>query len=109
MQSRLRKTLGRRDRLHDGFNFQSARTATASLFSFVDAAGSLGTNASIHWSHHVGTQFLLSTAFTFSRIRTEVTPSFDKRKKVSGLDDANIGGNEQDLADWDPPSLSFAS
>jgi hypothetical protein len=109
LQSRLQKTLGRRDQVYGGFNFQSTRAATVSLFGFVDATGSLGMNANIHWTHRVSPHLFFFTAYTFSRFRTEVTPNFDDRENVSGPDDANIGGNDQDPADWGPPSLSFTS
>jgi hypothetical protein len=109
MQSRLQKTLGRRDQVYGGFNFQSTRAASVNLFSFVDATGSLGMNANIHWTHRVSPHLFLFTAYTFSRYRTEVTPNFDNRENISGPNNANISGNDQDPADWGPPSLSFTS
>jgi hypothetical protein len=109
MQSRLQKSLGRRDQLYGGLNFQSTRAASVNLFSFVDATGSLGMNANIHWTHRLSPHLFLFTAYTFSRYRTEVTPNFDNRENISGPADANIGGNDQDPADWGPPSLSFLS
>src|SRR5581483_2953746 len=51
----------------------------------------------------------LFTAYTFSRLRTEITPNFANRIDVSGPSGANISGNSQDPADWGPPTLSFSS
>ena len=110
LQSRLNKQLGRRDQLYGGFNFESTRAANVSLFDFVDATGTLGMNANIHWTHRLSPHLFVFSSYTFSRLRTEVTPNFADRVNVSGPNDANIGGNDdQDPADWGPPALSFSS
>lgn len=109
LQSRLDKTLGRKDQLFGGFNFQSTRAGNISLFDFVDSTGTLGINANIHWTHRFNPHFFLFTAYTFSRLRTELTPNFANRIDVSGPSGANISGNSQDPADWGPPTLSFSS
>ncbi len=109
LQSRLDKTLGRKDQLYGGFNFQSTRAANVSLFDFVDATGTLGMNANIHWTHRFSPHLFLFTAYTFSRSRTEVTPNFANRVNISGPNDADITGNDQDPSDWGPPTLSFSN
>lgn len=109
LQSRLMKSLGRRDQLYGGFNFQSTRAASVSLFNFVDATGSLGMNANVHWSHRFSSRLFLFAGYTFSRSRTETTPNFANRVNISGPADANIAGNDQDPGDWGPPSLAFTS
>jgi trimeric autotransporter adhesin len=109
LQSRLMKSLGRRDQLYGGFNFQSTRAANVSLFDFVDAIGSLGMNANAHWTHRFSSHLFLFTGYTFSRLRTEITPNFANRVNISGPADADISGNDQDAADWGPPTLTFSS
>ena len=109
LQSRMDKQLGRRDQLNGGFNFQSTRADNVSLFNFVDATGTLGMNANVHWTHRFSSHLFLFSAYTFSRLRTEVTPNFANRVDVSGPNDANIKGNDKDPADWGPPALSFTS
>ncbi|HEY1649243.1 MAG TPA: carboxypeptidase-like regulatory domain-containing protein [Terracidiphilus sp.] len=109
LQSRLNKQVGRKDQLYGGFNFQSTRAANVSLFDFVDATGTLGMNANVHWTHRVSPHLFLFAAYTFSRVRTEVTPNFANHVNISGPNDANITGNDQDAADWGPPSLNFSS
>jgi hypothetical protein len=109
LQSRLDKTIGRRDQLYGGFDFQSTRADTVNLFGFVDAVGSLGMNANIHWTHRVNPHLFVFTSYTFSRFRTEVTPNFANRENISGPNHANIAGNDQDPADWGPPALDFTS
>jgi hypothetical protein len=109
LQSHFDKSLGRRDQFYGGFNFQSSRAANVSLFHFVDATGALGINANIHWTHRFNAHLFLFSGFTFSRFRTETTPNFANRVNISGPGDANIGGNNQDPANWGPPTLSFSS
>lgn len=110
LQSRVEpKSIGRRDQLYGSFAFQSQRADSVSLFNFVDETGTLGMNASIHWNHRFSTHLFLYSGYTFSRSRTEVTPNFDNRVNVSGPNDANITGNDQDPANWGPPALSFTS
>jgi len=107
LQSRLDKNLGRKDQLYGGFAFESTRSNNLNLFGFVDQSGTLGINGNIHWSHRVKPSLFLFTGYTFSRLRTEVTPNFERRVNVSA--DAGISGNDQDPANWGPPSLSFSS
>ncbi len=107
LQSKLDKTLGKRDQLYGGFNFQSTRASTENLFGFVDQTGTLGVNGNIHWAHRLKARMFLFTGYTFSRLRTEVTPNFEGRMNVSGM--ADISGNDQDAADWGPPALGFSS
>ncbi len=107
LQSKLDKTLGRKDQLYGAFNFQSTRADNVNLFGFVDQTGTLGINGNIHWSHRLKPRIFLFTGYAFSRLRTEVTPNFENRFNVSG--EAGINGNDQNSVDWGPPSLGFSS
>gem|GEM_PF-299309 len=107
LQSKLDKTLGRKDQLYGAFNFQSTRADNVNLFGFVDQAGTLGINGNIHWAHRLKPRIFLFMGYSFSRLRTEVTPNFENRFNVSGA--AGINGNDQNAADWGPPSLGFSS
>ncbi len=107
LQSRLDKTLGRRDMLYGGFNFQSTRADSVNLFSFVDTTDTLGLNGNIHWTHRFSTRLFFFTGYTFSRLRTDVRPNFANRVNISG--NAGIGGNDQTASNWGPPALSFSS
>jgi trimeric autotransporter adhesin len=107
LQSKLDKTLGRKDQLYGAFNFQSTRADNVNLFGFTDRTGTLGVNGNIHWTHRLKPRIFLFTGYTFSRLRSEETPNFEDRINVSGA--AGINGNDQDAADWGPPSLGFSS
>jgi len=107
VQTRLDKTLGRRDQLYGTFNFQSTRASSVNLFNFVDSTDTLGINSNINWSHRLNPHLFLYTNYKFSRLRTLIAPEFENRENVSGT--AGIAGNDQDPADWGPPSLGFSS
>ena len=107
MNSRLEKTLGRKDHLYGGFNFESTRSGSENLFGFVDKTDTLGMNANVHWMHRITPHFFVSAAYTFSRLRTQLMSNFENRENVSGA--AGISGNDQDPSDWGPPGLNFVS
>jgi len=107
LQSRLDKTVGHRDSLYGGFNFQSTRMNSESLFNFVDTTDTLGLNANVNWQHRFERQLFATLGYQFSRLRTELLPHFAYVTNVSG--DAGITGNDQDPREWGPPSLGFSS
>ena len=84
LQSRLDKTLGKRDQLYGNFNFQSIRADSVNLFSFVDTTDTLGFNANINWSHRLNQHLFLYTGYHFSRLRIQVTPEFENKQNISG-------------------------
>jgi hypothetical protein len=107
LQSRLDKTLGRKDELYGNFNFQSTRAGNANLFGFTDTTDALGINANFNWSHRFSQRFFLYASYHFSRLRTNIVPYFENRQNVSGA--AGITGNNQDPVNWGPPTLNFSS
>ncbi len=118
LQTRLDKTISRKDEIYGNFAIQSTRASGANLFGFVDTTDTLGINSNINWDHRFNHALYENLGFQFSRLRTKVTPFFENRINVSGLagivsGDANMTsgnyGNLQDPADWGPPTLIFSS
>ncbi|MGA2217259.1 MAG: TonB-dependent receptor [Terracidiphilus sp.] len=107
VQSRLDKTLGRKNQVYGGFNFQDTHANSINLFGFNDTTDTLGINSNINWAHRINQHLFFYITYKFSRLRTLVTPNFENIQNISG--DAGITGNDQDPADWGPPVLSFAS
>jgi hypothetical protein len=107
LQSRLDKSIGRRDQVYGGFAFRSLRSDSENLFHFVDVTNTLGIDSNVHWSHRLPHQLLLETGYRFTRLRTQVRPFFANRENVSG--NAGISGNEQSPENWGAPNLSFSS
>ena len=107
VQTRLDKTLGRKDQLYGGLNLQSTRAGSVNLFGFVDTTDTLGINANINWSHRFSQHLFVYSSYHFSRLRTLIAPEFESRQNISGA--AGINGNEQAPVDWGPPALNFSS
>jgi hypothetical protein len=107
LESRMDKTLGRRDQLWGGFNMESTRSGGANLFGFVDSTSVLGINTNISWGHRFSPRLFVYGTYRFSRLRTLVVPNFDGRQDIAGA--AGITGSDQDPANWGPPALNFSS
>ena len=107
IQARLDRGNGRRDYLYGNIASQSTRADNSNLFGFRDTTDTLGLNAAINWNHRMNHNIYLNTGFRFSRLRNQVTPFFQNKINVSGA--AGITGNDQDPANWGPPSLTFSS
>ncbi len=107
VQSRLEQSVGHRDHLFGAFNLQNNRTSNVNLFGFVDATDTLGINTNINWTHRFSQRLFVTTRYDFSRLRTRIASEFQNRQNISGA--AGITGNDQDAADWGPPSLNFSS
>ncbi|MGA8159396.1 MAG: carboxypeptidase regulatory-like domain-containing protein [Acidobacteriaceae bacterium] len=107
LESRLDKTLGRRDQLYGGFGFKSTRANAANLFNFVDTTDTLGLDAHVNWAHQFNHGIYAVLGYHFARQRTLLRPQFENRENISG--DAGVTGNDQNPQDWGPPSLNFSS
>jgi hypothetical protein len=107
LQSRLDKTIGRRDQLYGRFGFQSSRANNANLFQFRDTTNTLGIDTSINWSHLYRHQLFVNLGYHFTRLRTDIRPYFANDQNISG--NAGITGNSQAPSDWGPPTLAFSS
>ena len=90
-----------------GSSIYRARGPEQSLFGFVDTTDTLGINTNINWAHRFSTHLFFYASYKFSRLRTRVTPEFEGHENIAGA--AGISGDDQDPADWGPPSLGFSS
>ncbi|HEY5382734.1 MAG TPA: carboxypeptidase regulatory-like domain-containing protein [Acidobacteriaceae bacterium] len=106
LQTRLEKTVSRRDEINGGFEFESIRANSKNLFGFVDTTDTLGIDSKVNWNHRIRGMYI-DTGYQFSRMRTMVVPYFANRTNVS-LEDG-VTGNDQDPSNWGPPSLDFAN
>jgi hypothetical protein len=107
LQSRLDKTIGRKDEFYGGFGFQSVRADGSNLFHFRDITNVLGLDTNVNWQHRYLHQVFVLTTYHFTRQRTESRPQFDGVANISGQ--SGIAGNDQDAPDWGPPALVFSS
>ncbi len=106
LETRIDKTLGRKDQLYGNFNLLSSRAGDVNVFGFVDDTDILGLNTNINWSHRFSSRLFVYSAYHFSRLRTLVRPEFANRQNISG--NAGIAGNDQSSPDYGPPALNFS-
>ncbi|QMV18992.1 TonB-dependent receptor [Granulicella sp. 5B5] len=110
LQSRLEKSIGRRDDLYGNFAFQSTRSDNTSLFGFRDQTGALGMNLNANWQHRFNAGLFATLGFNFSRVRTLITPNFENRQDIEGgAGPAGIAGVDSSPVNWGPPTLVFSS
>jgi hypothetical protein len=107
LNSRLTKTVGRKDTFSGGFGFQSTRVSSPNLFGFVDTTDSLGLNLTGQWSHRFSPRLGQTVTYRFSRSAITVVPNFANVTNISG--DAGITGNNQEPTNWGPPALGFSN
>ena len=107
LQTRLNKAVNRRHQLAGNFDFQSTRTDSPNLFSFLDTTRVLGINAGVNWTYRPAPRFSATFRYQYSRLATRTTPYFANAQNVSGI--AGISGNNQEPLNWGPPGLVFSS
>jgi hypothetical protein len=107
METRLNKSIGRRDSFFGGFAFQNLRSNSANLFQFRDTTKTFGIDTNVHWQHRFPHQLFVDTSYRFTRLRTDIAPYFANRTNISG--NAGITGNNQDATNWGPPDLNFSN
>jgi trimeric autotransporter adhesin len=107
MNSRVNKTINRKNQIFGTLTFQSTRLSTPSLLDLLSSTDSLGQNESAGWRHTFTNRFWTTLGYTFSRLSTTLTPNFANKENISG--EAGIMGNNQQPQNWGPPNLSFSS
>lgn len=107
LQTRFTQRVGRRDNLAGTFAFSSLRADSPTLLGFLDTNSTTGINAGLRWTHTFNQRLYTVLGYEYSRSTVDVTPFFANRTNVSS--EAGIAGNNQEPANWGPPSLSFSS
>lgn len=107
LQARLNKSFGMKNQVFGSFAYQGSSVEAPNLFNFVDHTDTTGIRAPVSWNHRINQRLFFTLTYDFSRLSTSVLPYFAHRANVSG--EAGITGNNQDPANWGPPSLSFTN
>ena len=98
---------GGREQFQGVLSYNRTTVQAASLFSFIDTTQATNLNLDVNHSHRLNQFMFLRSRYTFNRSTNDVTPAFAFLSNVSGL--AGIQGNNQNPANWGPPSLAFTS
>jgi hypothetical protein len=107
LTTRVTQSINNRNQLIGLFAYQRMATGQTTLFGFNDASAVSGVDTSLAWTHRVNQFFSVRTRYQFTQVTNSATPYFANRTNVSG--DAGITGNNQDPANWGPPTLVFSS
>jgi hypothetical protein len=106
LQLRMNKLVNNKNQLSGVFAFQDSRQDSPNLFNFLDTTDTFGLNTNISWRNTLHPRLFGTLTLQFSRMSITTKPFFENRQNVSA--DAKISGNNQDPANWGPPSLTFA-
>lgn len=107
LQFRLNHSLSQHDTLNGRFALQSTRSDTPNIFQFLDTSELLGLSTNINCAHRFTQDLFLNAGYQFSRLSIRTDPFFANRVNISGA--AGIRGNNQEPANWGPPTLAFSS
>jgi hypothetical protein len=105
LQLGLTKLLPRRMSLTGTATWQRTALESTNLFGFDDTSRQSSLTAGLSWSRQISTRAALRARYQFDWSAASTTPFFAGRVNVSG--DAGIIGNDQDSANWGPPTLVF--
>jgi hypothetical protein len=107
IQSRLQQTVGTRDQVSATGAYQQTTGDTTTLFGFEDQTLMSAFDGQVSLFHRIGLTTSFRVNYQYTRVTNETTPYFANRVNVSG--EAGIIGNNQDPANWGPPTLTFSS
>jgi hypothetical protein len=107
LTTRVTQPINNRNQLIGLFAYQRTPVDQTTLFGFQDASAVSGVDTSLAWTHRVNQFFSTRLRYQFTQLTTSATPYFANRTNVSGI--AGISGNNQDPANWGPPSLTFST
>src|SRR5262252_671453 len=105
--SRAVQSINNRNQLIGLFAYQHNTTDQTTLFGFQDTSSVSGVDTSLTWTHRINQFITMRPRAQYTELTNQTTPYFANRTNVSGL--AGITGNNQDPANWGPPSLGLAS
>ena len=105
--SRVTQPINNRNQLIGLFAYQHNTTRQTTVFGFEDASAVSGVDTSLTWTRRISQLFTIRPRGQYTELTTSSTPYFANRTNVSGL--AGITGNNQEPANWGPPSLTFST
>jgi len=105
--TRMTQSINNRNQLIGTFAYQRTAIDQTTIFGFEDKTVTSGVDTSLTWTHRVNQFLSMRFRYQFTELTTNATPFFANRLNVSG--DAGITGNNQEPANWGPPSLVFSS
>ncbi len=104
--SRVTQPIDNRNQLIGLFAYQNIGTRQTTMFGFEDDSTVSGVDASLTWTRRINQFLTVRPRVQYTELTNSSTPYFANRANISGL--AGITGNDQNPANWGPPSLTFS-
>jgi hypothetical protein len=107
LNARVNQTLGRRDQLGAGVNWQTRDAETTQTFGFIDQSSGHGINSNLNWRHNFGAGKFNNLTGTFNRNTSNAVPFFAFGPDVAAQ--LGIAGVSSNPINFGPPNLSFTN
>jgi hypothetical protein len=107
LNARLNQTLGRRDQLAIGVNWQTRDATNTQTFGFLDQSSGHGINSNLNWRHNFGGGKFNNLAGSFNRNTSNALPFFAFGSDVAAQ--LGIVGASSNPINFGPPNLSFTN
>jgi hypothetical protein len=107
LNARVNQTLGRRDQLAIGVNWQTRDAVNTQTFGFLDQSSGHGINSNLNWRHNFGAGKFNNLTGTFNRNTSNALPFFAFGPDVAAQ--LGIVGASSNPINFGPPNLSFTN
>src|SRR5712691_7209551 len=107
LNTRVNQTLGRRDSLSVGVNWQTRDATSTQTFGFLDQSSGHGVNADLNWRHNLGAGIFSNLIGSFNRNTSNALPFFAFGPDVAAQ--LGIVGASSNPINFGPPNLNFTN
>ena len=106
LQPRLSKSISNKDYLNGDYYWQRTQTTNPNIFNFVDTQKTTNMGVDATWNRRLTQRLTFITTYNFSRSHNINNTFFQNKQNLSQA--VGITGNDQDAANWGPPTLGFS-
>lgn len=107
LNARVMQTLGRRDQVSLGANWQTRDANSSQTYGFIDQSSGHGINSNLNWRHNFGAGKFNNLTGTFNRNTNNALPFFAFGPDVATQ--LGIVGASSNPINFGPPNLSFTN
>jgi trimeric autotransporter adhesin len=101
------KSFRNKNSINGQFAYQNSRGDTPSLLGLTDRTRGSGVNAMLTFMRRVTARQTATLRYQLMRQSTRLVPFFSNIRNISG--EAGVTGNNQEPANWGPPTLAFTN
>jgi trimeric autotransporter adhesin len=101
------KSIRSKNSINGQFSYQNSRGDTSSLLGLTDRTRGSGVNGMLTFMRRVTARQTATVRYQIMRQSTRLVPFFANIRNISG--EAGVTGNNQEPANWGPPTLAFTN